>query len=145
MDIFDQFAANTDIEENGLEVEIGINTFITVARSGNKKYTRILTKLYETHRHELDQKGPDAEYRADQITIETMAKAVLLGWRGITFKGQPMEYSLENARTLLAVKDFRLLVNKHADNFQNFRAVKEEEDVKKSETVSLGKLIGVPT
>lgn len=160
MDIFNAFAANKDVEENGKEVEIGKNTFITVARSGNTMYSRLLSKLFEAHKHELDIKGPDAEFRSEQIMLEVLSKTILLGWRTVipsadgdkskdvssdivSFKGEVLPFSVANARRALEVKDFRTLVTKQSELFQNFRAVNEEEDVKKSATTSPGPSLGV--
>lgn len=134
MDIFSAFGSDTSKEVNGVEIEIAPDAFITVARSGNKKYGRILTKAFEANKYTIDRKDAAADAKAEQIVIDAMAQAILVGWRGnIQFKGEPLSYSVENAKKLLAVKDFRIMVSKHAEEFANFRAVVEDEDEKNSQ------------
>jgi hypothetical protein len=55
-----------------------------------------------------------------------MAQSILLGWESIKFKGQPLSYSTENARTLLGVKDFRAHVSRLAHDFDAYRVAQEE-------------------
>lgn len=131
MDIFKAFGADTSKEEGGVEIEIGPDTFLSIARSGNKKYGRILTKAFEANKYTLDRKDAAADAKAEQIVIDAMARAILVGWRGkVEYEGELLPYSEANARKLLALKDFRLLVSKHAEDFANFRAVVEDDDEK---------------
>lgn len=131
MDIFKAFGADSSKEEGGVEIEIGPETYLTIARSGNKKYGRILTKAFETNKYTLDRKDAAADAKAEQIVIDAMARAILVGWRGkVEMDGEVLPYSVENAKKLLAIRDFRLMVSKHAEEFANFRAVVEDEDGK---------------
>ena len=144
MDIFNRFAANKDLEENGKKIDLGEGAYILVARSGNVAYKRLLAKLYEAHKHELDQKGPEAEARSDKIMLEVISKTVLVGFGGLKYKGRDMEYSVANARTMLEgseeanMRDFKDLVVKHSENFNNFRMIQEESDLKNSARTSSG-------
>lgn len=131
MDIFKAFGADSSKEEGGVEIEIGPETYLTIARSGNKKYGRILTKAFETNKYTLDRKDAAADAKAEQIVIDAMARAILVGWRGkVEMDGEVLPYNVENAKKLLAIRDFRLMVSKHAEEFANFRAVVEDEDGK---------------
>lgn len=129
-DVMKNFGSNKEAEENGKEVQIGEGAFITIARSGNSKYNAMLAKAYEASKYVLAQKNKDSESRAETIMIDVMAKTVLLGWRGIELDGETLDYSVENAKRLLEIKDFRNMVSKQADDFSNFKLAAEEETAK---------------
>jgi len=132
LNIFKNFATDEKVEENGKEIQIGDTSFITVAREGNKRYQRMFTKLYEASQFVLKQKNDAAEVRAVEITIEVMAHTILLGWRGMDAPDDSpdMPYSIENAKLLLAVKDFRKMVDGYSKDFANFKAAEEVETAK---------------
>ena len=63
---------------------------------------------------------------------ECAARALLLGWRGdLLWNGEPLEYSVENAKTMLAVKDFRRWVFERAEDIDRFKAVPKDADTGK--------------
>lgn len=125
------FSANAKKEAEGVEVEIGKDAYITVARSGNKRYSRMLTKAFESNKYTLDRKDAAAEEKAEAIIVDVMANTILLGWRGIEDdSGVDIPYSVANAKEMLKEKDFRLLVSKQAEDFNNFRQVTEADDAK---------------
>lgn len=131
LNIFKTFAANADKEQSGVEVEIGPEAYITVARANNKRYTKMLTKAWEANKYTLDRKDKAANDKAEELIIDIMSKTILLGWRGILDENdQPLPYSQEAAKKMLAIPDFRMLVSKQADDFENFRQVTEEADAK---------------
>jgi hypothetical protein len=131
MDIFKQFAANTKQELSGKEIQIGENSWVTIARAGNKAYNRMLSKQYEAKRYSLSQKGDAAEKLAETMLVEVMANTILLGWRGeIEYQGEALEYSVDNAIKLLTLKDFREFISKQAEDFNNFKLTEDAEDVK---------------
>jgi hypothetical protein len=131
MDVFADFATDEEKEVNGVWKEISPGTEVLVARLGNKKYARVLSALVEQHQRVLDLKNEVAEKLSDQIMVEATAQAVLLDWRGdFKFKKTALPYSLENAKTVLAVKDFRALIQKLAGAFDSYRVAQEEAQVK---------------
>lgn len=144
MDFFTSYATDPKAELEGKEFDWGGGVTLLIARAHNPKYTRILAKLYEAHKHTLDQKDtPEqlatAEDRSNKIMAETMSKSILLGWTGpVTYKGQPLPYSVANAEMLLQLKDFQNEVAKKAADFRNFRFETEEADAKNSPTTSAG-------
>lgn len=144
-DIFNQFATDPGKELDGVWVPVGPATRTTdgvpdpesipqikVARNGNKRHGRIVVQLYEANESLLKQKDEAGEARNEEITIETMAKGVLLGWKNLSFKGEvvPDTWSYETAKKLLAVKDFRDLVTKHSTNFDLYKLVQEDAAAK---------------
>ena len=129
MDIFEQYATNETKEVEGTWQEVGDAKFL-VARSGNRNYTKKLIKLADRNKKALDRKDDAADKLSDSILIGVLAETILLGWEGVSFKGAPMDYSVENAKTLLGVKDFRKTVMELADDFESFKAREESDQVK---------------
>ena len=127
LDIFEQFAADEQKEIEGVDCQIGGGAILKVARSGNKKYARKFQQLYEKHQRTLDLKNAASDDLADQIMIAVMAETVLLGWTGIKYKGKTLPYSVDNAKMLLAVKDFRALVSKLSGDFETYRLAQKAE------------------
>lgn len=130
LDIFKEFATDTVKEEDGVWVGIGGGAELLLARAGNKAYGKMLAKEYEKHKHELELKNEVSDKLSEEIMIDVLAKTVLLGWKGIEFKGKPLEYSVANGKQLLALKDFRKLVGNYADDSARYRVQQEEEVVK---------------
>ena len=129
LDIFSAFATNADTEVNGTEVEFSSTKFL-VARAGNPKYSKLLTKLVEKNQKALDLKDESADALSDRILIEVIASTVLLGWDKLNYKGKELAYSIENAKLVLSHKDFRKEVARMSDDIDNYRAVMEVEQEK---------------
>lgn len=129
LDIFAQYATNEAAENEGAWVEHGDAKFL-VARSGNRKYVRMITNLVEKNQKLLDKKDDAADNLSDKIMIDVMASSILLGWEGVAFKGQEFPYNVDNAKTLLSIPDFRREVQKWAEDRTNFQAKEEAEAVK---------------
>lgn len=147
-DIFNQYAADPSKELEGVWENLGpaINPDapegerkyprILVARSGNKNHGRIVSKLYEANKATLDLKNDAADAKGEQITIESMAKAIYLGWENMAFKGAVIpdsatmtaEDRLAEAKRHLAIKDYRAAVMRVSENFEKFKAVQEQAD-----------------
>lgn len=130
LDIFAQFATDESLENNGTWFPIGDDSRVLVARSDNRAYAKMLTKLVEQGRKTLDLGGEVADKKSDEIMIEVMANTILLGWESLSFKGEDLEYSVENAKTLLSVKDFRKLIAQFADDTAAFKMKAEVEQGK---------------
>lgn len=126
LDIFEQYATDDVAENQGVWVPHGDAKFL-VARSGNRAYGKELSKLVEQNKVLLDKGDEAADKLSEKLMIEVLAKTVLLGWEGVGFKGQPLEYTTENAAMLLAVKDFRRKVAEWSDNLTLFKAKLVEE------------------
>lgn len=131
MDIFKSFGTDAKLEEEGAWVSLGGNAKILVGRAGNKKYSRLLAAQVEKNQAVLDLKTDASDNLSDEIMIDVFAQSILLGFEALTFKGEAIEYSVDNAKILLAVKDFRTEVGKHARNVDNFRNAAEAVTAKK--------------
>lgn len=127
LDVFAQYATDETLENNGTWVEIGGGAKLLIARSGNRKYLKMLGREVERHKKVLDAGDDAADDKNEQIMIDVLASTILLGWEGITFKGKALEYSVDNARKLLALRDFRAMVARLADDIEHFR-IKEEAE-----------------
>ena len=130
-DIYEAFATDENLENNGTTFPLGKDATLLIARSGNRKYKRALTKQVEQHKLDLDFETNDdagAEAAAkvsDEIMVDVMASTILLGWTGLSFKGVDLDYSVENAKTLLAVKDFRKQVATLSDQMDAYKVKAE--------------------
>ena len=120
-DIFDAYATDENLENNGTSFPLGKDATLLVACAGNRKYTRALTKAIDLRRVELDAKGDDSLDVSDQIMISVMSETILLGWSGLKFKGVDMPFTVENAKTLLTIKDFRKMVSTLSDQMDSFK------------------------
>jgi hypothetical protein len=133
IDLFAAFATNETTEKEGTPTQIpgAGDTIFTVARSGNKNYAKLIQRLVKQHRAVLDSKGDAAEAKSDEIFVEVLAKTVLLGWEGkVNIKGEWTSYSYDAAVMLLKLKEFRVAVGKVAEDMENFKVIKDEEDAK---------------
>ncbi len=127
-DFFKQFASDEKMEIEGRWVEHDPETSFLVARSGNKHFNRLFSKLYQKNKVLLESKGDAAEAKSDEIMVETFAKTILLGWKGkVEFNGQDLPYNVENAKKLLSLKDFRRVIASYADDFDSFKAVQDAD------------------
>jgi hypothetical protein len=121
MDIFNTYATDEVAEVEGRWQKIGKDAKVLVARTGNARYQKEFRKALERHEGDLGTGSEEADKLAEEILIEVMAKTILLGWEGLSYQGQTVEYSVDMAKTLLRVKDFRKRVMAIADNLENFK------------------------
>lgn len=127
IDLFAQFATDDAKEKGGVEVEYMGYKFL-VARMGNRNYTRKLTDLAERYDAQLKRKDDAAAALDVKLTVDAMAETILVGWEGeIAFNGESLAYSVENAKRLLGMKDFRREVIKMADDMEAYKVRQESE------------------
>ncbi len=126
MDIFKSFSTDLVAEVEGVEVSIGKDAYVTVARSRNDDYLKLMLSEFEKHSDELD----GNEELDKELTIIILSKTILKGWRGLEYKGKTIKYSIKNAQKLLAIKDFRRKIVELSDDIELFRVKQEESDVK---------------
>lgn len=132
LDVFEKFATDEQKELQGVEVPLGNGAKIRVARSDNANYTKALFAAYEEHEVDLSAEGPEADKLDTEILARVMAKHVLVGFSGISYKGEELPYSEENAYKLLLIKDFRKTVLRHAAKRENFLSVADKKALKNS-------------
>lgn len=133
MDVFNEFATDLTKEVEGVVhflrgKDSSKDPWIRVARTGNEKYSALLTELFEQNREALQAKTKAGEELAVQLMVEVMARTILLDHGNLTFKGAPVPAGVAGREMLLGVKDFRALVQKKADDMNSYRAVALEAD-----------------
>lgn len=125
LDIFAKFSTDESLENNGAWFPIGPKSRLLIARSGNRAYGKALTKQVEMNKLALDMGDDLAEEVSDKIMVDVLANTILLGWENLSFKGEVLTYSVENAKKLLAVKEFRKQVVRFSEGLEAFQ-LKEE-------------------
>lgn len=131
LDIFKEFATDPKLELEGAWIDIGSGCRLLVARGENRRYLDKLEALHKQHKAQLDVGGESADAAAEKIVSEAMAEGILLDWENLQFKGKALKHSVENAKKVLAIRDFRKLVSRLANDIENYR-VKEEADAVKN-------------
>jgi len=130
LDIFNTYATDGKAEEEGVVIDLGDGSSMTVARSGNDNYVEKILAEGEKYKAVLATKTPESKELDKKITTEVLADTILVGFKGLSYKGKPLKYSRANAILLLGVKDFRKKVLEEATKFENFKAKLEDEDGK---------------
>lgn len=128
LDIFKKYATDAGLELNGVEHELDSEgkAKIVVARMGNAKFQKAYQAALERHQKELDSKDDEVKEAAQKrCMVESMARSILVGFSGLGYNGEPMEYSVENAERLLALDDFRTLVFELSRDVDHYRVEKE--------------------
>lgn len=131
LDIFNTFATDQSKERDGAWVEIGQDAWLLVARSTNRKFLKATDDEIKEHKDALAKEGPEADKLQEEILARTFAEGLLLGWKGIAWKGKAdVPYSKELAVEMLRLPDFRRVVARIADDRENYLAAAEEEIAK---------------
>lgn len=146
MDLSD-FAGDTNLEENGAWIALEDAEFLIAAHM-NRRHRKAIAKLQQKYAKAIrtnDEKGKE------KMSIEGLAEAVLLDWRGnVMLAGQPLGvYSRDAAVKILGIKAFREWVLEQAATVSNFAAEKEVADVAETKSGArvepdLGEASGVP-
>jgi hypothetical protein len=127
MDIFSTFATDEVAESEGRWFPLSKKAKVLVARTGNPNYIKALRQRMKDNQIDPEDNSDENEKLVTSLVVETMAETILLGWKGLEYKGKALEYSKENAVTLLEVKDFRKRIGNIADSAESFRLKDEEE------------------
>lgn len=126
MDIFSEFATDPKTEVEGAWFPLDKTTKVLVARANNEDYLTMLRKRLESAGIDLTSASKEDDLAAEALFIDCMAETILKGWSGVTFKGTAeFPYSVTNARTLLAVKDFRKKISGFSESFDAFKVKTE--------------------
>lgn len=110
--------------EDGQWVEYADGIEFLIARAGNPKYNAALQRFYRRHKRAIEDKSM-SDAAADAGLVDVMARHILLGWKGITDKGEPLEYSEANAKALLSDQRYaevRAWITEQSNDVENYRA-----------------------
>jgi hypothetical protein len=125
LDIFEEFATDENLEVDGVWVPRGSGSFL-IAREGNIEATKFYLDLFDQNRLLLESSQKDlVEQKNKEINIKTMAKTILKDWKNLSYQGQPLPYSEENAAMLLKHRDFRLWVSQQSMNVALYKHKQE--------------------
>lgn len=136
MNIFKKFMTDPQKENEGSWIEIGDGARLLIARAGNENYKAYYRKISAPHKTKFRRSfdilnDPELNNLADEMMIDAMANTILLGWEGIKDQNNAdIPFSIQNARKLLEIKDFRFYVYDLAGDIENFKAVEQEESEK---------------
>lgn len=120
------------LEENGVEVQLSEDAFITVRRSNNERFKNLLISMRKPYEQRI-QRGTMDQKVLDAQTRKAVAREVLIGWRGIKDDGEEIEYSPENAEAMMKkYEDFQEDVLTAANTRETFRKQVVEENEKNS-------------
>lgn len=133
MDVLATYSTDKKSEASGIWEDISVDASVLVARTGNRAYTRELTKQVDKFSMALEAKDDTADDVSEAIVTDCMAQHILLGWKGFTEgpDNTPVPYSYEKAKEYLANKDFRRQISKIADDRAKYKA-KQEAAVSKN-------------
>lgn len=125
MDLSD-FDLNDELSVEGRWVPIGKDAELKIARMNNEKYRDFVKKKLKPYRSAM-RAGTVDDALTTEIVVMAMARHVLLDWKGLTEKGEPLAYAVETAERLLRDKEpFRELVASLATDQQLFQDADEE-------------------
>ena len=132
-DVFEKFATDETKEECGVVVSLGEGVSLTIARANNANFLKFVQEEADrVAEKSVALSAEDAEALDKKTMLGVLAKTVLLGWKGVAYKGKVIKYSVDNAVKLLSHKDFRKLVMEHANDIEYYKAELEDADEKNS-------------
>ena len=127
------FGTDTDLENEGKWFDIGDGASLRVARFGNQAHRKALSGLRSPYKALLLRGGAIPDEANDDIITESMARAILLDWKGIVDEeNNPVPYSIDTCRDIFEkYKDFLELVSQLSLDAANFRSDFQEDVIKK--------------
>lgn len=127
MDIFEVFATDEVAEVEGRWFPLSKTSSIKLARTYNPAYRKAMRQRMKDAQIDSEDSSQETEDLVNRLIAETLAETVLLDWKGLSYKGQPITYSSKNATMMLTThKEFRKRVTDIADKAESFRAKEEE-------------------
>lgn len=81
------------------------------------QYRQKILALGRQHQHRI-KRDPKLQ---QELTIQTMAESILIGWEGVTDNGAPLPCTPENKKLLLEIPEIRDLISTESQDLANFR------------------------
>ena len=119
------YKTDAALENDGVLVAFD-DAKLRIASFGTKQHKQAVAKFRQKYSAQLAIKRT-ADEANEQVTIEVMAEAILVGWENVTEGDEPLPYTRDNAIKLLSIRTFRDFVAMQATDIQNFRAVTDEQ------------------
>lgn len=135
------YATDSSAIEFGVWVDFGDGARCKIARFNNPAHAKYIDELRKPYRAILRAGGTIPDEKADEITIKSLARCVLVDWAGFEEDdGSPMPYSVEKAIELLTdLPDFRNRIAQISMQSENYRIETLEAAAKNSEAGSTGR------
>ncbi|MBS7702709.1 hypothetical protein [Chelatococcus asaccharovorans] len=123
-DGFDAYSLDENLENGqGVTIEYDDGRRFTIHRAGgaNKRFGQLLSARMKPLARKIET-GTLPDETANRILAEVYAATVIIGWEGITSKGQPVPFTAENVVAfLLAMPEVFTAIRQDANNLANFR------------------------
>jgi len=95
-------------ENDGVEVDLGEGFVIRVARLRNKNVQRKTREIMADPDYDAKRRaGLIDDAMLEALTIDVQATCILVGWRGLYDGDKELPYTVERAKELMLVPDFR--------------------------------------
>lgn len=94
MDLMKAYAVDKTAAEEGKWLVTSEGVEVKVAKLGNPAFTAEVTRLQKPHLALLRSNSPEAVKMNKKITIEAMAKTILIDWK-VESDGEPVLYTTE--------------------------------------------------
>ena len=139
---FDTYSYDEDLAENGRKIYLYDASYLIICRWANKKFVQFFNQLTKPYGNTMgfgkfDATGSMPEEKQADIMREVVAKAILVGWGGMTDEGKPLEYSVSNAVMILKKHpNFMRDVMVQAQDDQTFKINAMDAELKNSKNSS---------
>lgn len=128
----DSYNIDDKLSVEGKWVPIGKDAELKIARLNNEPYRDFIKKKLKPYKSAMRAGAVDDDVMTN-VVIQAMARHILLDWKGLREKGEPLVYSLETCERVLRDKEqFRELVATLANDADLFREAEIEDGVKNS-------------
>lgn len=105
------------------------DAMILIGRFGNKAFIEKFNSRVAPYKNMLE---TIPEETSERIMAEVIAETILLGWENIQINGETVEYSFDEAVSILSnpeYEPFRRWVMDQSNNLENFRLTQVETDL----------------
>ena len=141
-DIRDLYGTDEALEVEGQWVNYG-SFKLKIARMGNRRYNEHWARLVKPYRAQI-QENTLEEPIMIELMVDTMAATILVDWDEVELDGEKLDYSIDNAKRILMIRDFRKLVFDTSGMAETYRQEDQKEAEKNSKRPSSGKPSGGP-
>jgi hypothetical protein len=128
----DLFGTDEALEREGVWVDFGAagKFLIASAGPGNPRFQKVAERVLRPVRRAIEQNALTNEV-AQKLSSKIYAEAIILGWEGVTFRGETLAFSKENAETLLnALPRLLVALQRYAEDVALFQSERQEADAK---------------
>jgi hypothetical protein len=133
MSIESIFGTDEALERDGVWINFGEGAgkfLIAAAAPTNLKFARVAERLLKPYRRQIEV-GALGNDVARKVSAQIYAEAIVLGWEGVTFKGEDFPYNRANAEELLtAMPRLMTALQKLAEDTATFQRAADEADAK---------------